>query len=72
MPLLRPKEERKKTIGKRPYTTISCPFNGHQVSWCMHLCEPHAGLGYCGRIATHDMIGRTRAAIIAYNQKTRT
>ncbi len=70
MALLRPKEERKKRIGKRPFRSISCPYNGHQVSWCMHLCEPYAGRGFCGRLASHHMIGKTRAAVIAYHERT--
>jgi len=70
MALLRPKHERKKTrIRERPYTTLDCPLNGHQTSWCMHLCEPVDGFGQCGRIATHDMLGRTQIAILSYKAR---
>ncbi len=70
MALLRPKDERKRTrIKKRPFTTLNCPFNGHQVTWCRHLCEPFEGLGMCGRTATHDMLGRTQIAILSYQAR---
>jgi hypothetical protein len=69
MALLRPKSERKKRIAKRPYTTIQCPYNGFQVSWCMKLCEPIGERGICGRLATHAMIGRTQAAILAHSKR---
>jgi hypothetical protein len=29
------------------------------------------GLGYCGRIATHDMLGRTQLAIVNYKARKR-
>jgi hypothetical protein len=70
MALLRPKHRRRRTsIRQRPFTTLSCPFNGHQVSWCRQLCEPVDGRGYCGRIATHDMLGRTQVAILGYKAR---
>jgi hypothetical protein len=70
MALLRPKSERKKSPRMlRPYTTLRCPFNGHQVSWCRELCEPIGEYGHCGRIATHRMIGRTQAAIASYRDR---
>ena len=65
MALLRPRTERKR-IAFRPYTTIECPYNGHQVSFCRGLCEPIEGQGHCGRLAPHAMIGRTQAAIASY------
>lgn len=65
MPLLRPKSERRNK-GLPPYRTIQCPMNGHQISWCMGLCKPIGKLGHCGRLAPHAMIGRTQAAIMAY------
>ncbi len=67
MALLLPKEKRRRSyIERRPYTILECPFNGHQVSWCMHLCEPVDGHGHCGRLATHHMVGRTQVAILEY------
>ena len=67
MALLRPKDKRRPSyISRRPYTILECPYNGHQVSWCMHLCEPVDGHGHCGRLATHHMLGRTQFAIMEH------
>ena len=68
MALLRPRGDRKR-ISFRSYTTIQCPYNGHQVSFCRGLCEPINGKGHCGRIAPHAMIGRTQAAIASYQAR---
>ncbi len=68
MALLRPRSERKR-IAFRSYTTIECPYNGHQVSFCRGLCEPIEDQGHCGRIAPHAMIGRTQAAIASYKAR---
>ena len=68
MALLRPRTERKR-IALRSYTTIECPYNGHQVSFCRGLCEPINGKGHCGRLAPHAMIGRTQAAIASYKAR---
>jgi len=68
MGLLRPRSERKRT-NFRSYTTIQCPFNGHQVSFCRGLCEPIEGYGHCGRLAAHAMIGRHQAAIASYKAR---
>lgn len=72
MPLLRPRNERRRTsIKERPFSTLSCPLNGHQVSWCRQLCVPIAEHGVCGRLAPHAMKGRTQLAIAAYNARSR-
>ena len=68
MPLLRPRNERRRT-SFRSYTTIECPYNGHQVSFCRGLCTPVEGQGHCGRIAPHAMIGRTQSAIANYKAR---
>jgi hypothetical protein len=68
MPLLHPRNERRRT-SFRSYTTIECPYNGHQVSFCRGLCEPVEGQGHCGRLAPHAMIGRTQAAIASYKAR---
>jgi hypothetical protein len=68
--LLRPKTQRKRTR-LRSYITISCPYNGHQVSWCRGLCEPIDGHGFCRRVAPHCLTGRTQAAIASYKERTR-
>lgn len=68
MALLRPKNQRKKSI-LRASTVLTCPYNGHQVSMCLRLCEPDGEYGHCGRLAPHKMIGRTQAAIMNYKAK---
>ena len=62
MALLKPLSERPRDRVPS-YVTISCPFNGHQVSWCMGFCEPVGTLGHCGRLAPHAMKGRTQIAL---------
>jgi len=72
MALLRPKHDRKRTsIRERPFSTLTCPLNGHQVSWCRELCEPVDERGQCGRLAPHAMLGRTQLAIATYNERTK-
>jgi hypothetical protein len=72
MALLRPKHNRKRTsIRERPFSTLSCPLNGHQVSFCRQLCEPVDEHGLCGRLAPHAMVGRTQLAIATYNARTK-
>jgi hypothetical protein len=72
MALLKPKHGRKRTsIRERPFSTLTCPLNGHQVSWCRQLCEPVDEHGPCGRLAPHAMMGRTRLAIASYNVRTK-
>lgn len=65
--LLKP---RNKPIRLRLYSTIRCPLNGHQVSWCRMLCRPQQGIGTCGRPAPHAMRDRTQIAISRYKAGT--
>lgn len=66
MGLLRPKHERNAVRHQtRIFTVVTCPYNGHQVGWCLGLCAPVAGIGHCGRPAAHAMMGRTQLAIAA-------
>ncbi len=66
MGLLRPKHERNAVRRQtRIATVVTCPYNGHQVGWCLGLCAPVAGIGHCGRPAAHAMMGRTQLAIAA-------
>ena len=67
MSLLRPREQRRRSR-IRSRTVVTCPLNGHQAGWCRQLCEPQDGLGTCGRTAPHGLVGRTQAAIAAYNR----
>jgi hypothetical protein len=47
------------------HSSIVCSVSG-VVSICRGLCEPIEGLGICGRLAPHAMIGRTQKAIQNY------
>lgn len=67
MALLKP---RRRSRPLPQYRTLSCPVNGHQVSWCRQLCTPVAGVGLCGRPAPHGLLGRTQLAIAAYLAST--
>lgn len=49
------------------YRSLTCPYNGRQVSFCRGLCAPMAGLGACGRLAPHAMLSRTQLAIARYD-----
>ena len=47
------------------HSSIVCSVTG-VVSICRGLCEPIGGVGTCGRLAPHAMIGRTQRAIQSY------
>lgn len=47
------------------HSSIVCSVSG-VVSICRGLCEPIEGVGTCGRLAPHAMIGRTQRAIRDY------
>jgi len=69
MPLLRPINQRNLSGRRLPeYRTLACPKYGHRITWCRQICDPIAGKGDCGRLAPHAMIGKTQAAIAAYNE----
>jgi hypothetical protein len=68
MPLLRPRDQRKRAGKRLPeYRTLLCPRYGYRNTWCRQLCTPIEGQGDCGRLAPHSLTGRTQAAIAAYN-----
>jgi hypothetical protein len=54
--------------GLPEYRTLACPRYGHRVTWCRQICTPIDTMGDCGRLAPHAMIGKTQAAIAAYNE----
>lgn len=69
MPILHPKHERDRSRPGFPeYRTLACPRYGHRVTWCRQICTPIGTLGDCGRLAPHAMVGKTQAAIAAYNE----
>ena len=73
MSLLRPKHERNPSGRRlREYLTLGCPRYGHRITWCRMMCTPTGNKGDCGRLAPHAMIGKTQAAIAAYNESQST
>ena len=50
------------------YRTLACPRYGHRITWCRQICTPIGTMGDCGRLAPHAMVGKTQAAIAAYNE----
>jgi hypothetical protein len=45
-----------------------CPYTKNRTPWCFGLCIPNDGIGACGRIAPHSLIGRTERAIMRYKE----
>lgn len=69
MSLLRPKNRRGRPGRRLPeYLTLACPRYGHRITWCRQICTPIGNKGDCGRLAPHAMVGKTQAAIAAYNE----
>jgi hypothetical protein len=69
MPLLRPEGHRNRSDRPLPeFLTITCPKYGHRITWCRQICTPIGNKGDCGRLAPHAMVGKTQAAIAAYNE----
>ncbi len=72
MSILQPKSDRDLSRRGLPeYRTLTCPRYGHRITWCRQICTPTGTLGDCGRLAPHAMIGKTQAAIAAYNEAHR-
>ncbi len=51
------------------YTSLGCPLTKSRTPWCFGLCEPVDGIGVCGRVAPHALIGRTQEAILRHKLK---
>ncbi len=49
------------------YTCLGCPLTKSRTQWCFRICVPVEGIGPCGRIAPHSLLGRTQEAIIGHN-----
>lgn len=54
------------------YTTRGCPLTKSRTAWCHGVCSPVEGLGVCGRIAPHALLGRTQKAILRHRLRTET
>jgi len=46
------------------YTCLGCPLTKSHSLWCHRLCVPKRGIGACGRVAPHALVGRTAEAIL--------
>jgi len=69
MSILKPKHLRNTSGRPLPeYRTLGCPAYGYRNTWCRQMCEPIANKGACGRLAPHAMVGKTQAAIAAFNE----
>ena len=63
-------KHRRRAKRLRLNTTLRCPQNGYQASWCRGLCLPIDGRGVCGRDAPHALgPGRTQRAIAAQQER---
>lgn len=58
---IRPKSERRRPSFRR---TWGCPLTKNRTPWCFSICTPAGGLGDCGRLAPHALLGRTQEAIL--------
>ena len=48
------------------YTVLGCPRTKSHSLWCHAFCTPKDGIGECGRIAPHALIGSTGEAILKF------
>jgi len=48
------------------YTCLGCPLTKSHSLWCHRLCVPKEGIGTCGRVAPHAVVGRTAEAILKF------
>ena len=61
---------KKRKMHKVPdYRHLGCPLTKSHSLWCFHLCVPKNGIGKCGRLAPHGIVGRTKEAILRHRQE---
>jgi len=48
------------------YTSLGCPITKSHSHWCHRLCVPKDGIGTCGRVAPHSVMGSTAEAILKF------
>lgn len=65
-------KEPKRRGREAPVISCGCPMVRYRAAWCMSLCEPIRGIGTCGRLAPHAMLGKTQKAILQYKNRTGT
>jgi hypothetical protein len=70
--LLAPKS--RATTARLPdHTARRCPILHFRACWCRGLCAPDAnGLGQCGHLAPHGLVGRTQRAMARATAAPRT
>ena len=49
-----------------PYNVWGCPKTKNRSPWCHAWCTPQRGVGACGRIAPHALMGITQQAILSH------
>jgi hypothetical protein len=52
------------------YTSRGCPLTKSHTAWCHRVCTPVGGLGFCGRVAPHALLGRTQEAILRHKRQS--
>ena len=51
------------------YTSRGCPLTKSHTARCHRVCTPVGGIGFCGRIAPHALLGRTQQAILSHRHR---
>ena len=46
-----------------------CPRTRNRTNWCYGWCVPADGIGACGRVAPHGIMGRTQLAILHHKNR---
>ena len=47
-----------------------CPRTKNRSNWCHAWCVPQDGLGDCGRLAPHGIMGKTQLAILNHRSRS--
>ncbi len=63
---LKPRSERKTPAWRREW---GCPRTKNRTPWCFGTCTPKKGVGECGRIAPHGLLGRTDLALLGWKAR---
>lgn len=60
---------RRKRTRVPDYTFLGCPLTKSRTAWCHGVCAPVRGIGPCGRVAPHALVGRTQEAILRHRHR---
>ncbi len=55
-----------KTKNRMRRKVWGCPRTKNRSNWCYKLCVPQQGMGECGRVAPHALLGRKQRAILNF------